>query len=62
MWAFFGKDALLSSMCIQDVGQFWFICFFLVAIRHRYGSLVAQILETGADRPSTIVPFGMWAR
>lgn len=29
MWAFFGKDAVLSGVCILDVGQFWFIWFVL---------------------------------
>ncbi len=45
-----------------DVCQFCFIIFFMADMRHCYGLIVAQIWQTGADRPSAIISRGMWAR
>ncbi len=35
---------------------------FMADIGPSFGLLVAQIWQTGPDRPSAIIPCGMWAR
>ena len=43
------RQTRTEMMCGPDGGQSWFIQF------------EAQILQTGADRPSGVIPRGMWA-
>jgi len=68
MWARW-KSQLWAGSGPQQfwcVGQMWassasFI-FFMADMWHCYGLIVAQIWQTGAVRPSAIIPRGMWAR
>ncbi len=49
-----------------SVAQIWassaLFGLFMADIGPSFGLLVAQIWQTGVDRPSAIIPRGMWAR
>ncbi len=52
----------------MNMAQIWassglfYLFIFMADMRPSYGLILAQILQTGADRPSANIPYGMWAR